>query len=640
MKSILLSFVIVALVLSIGLASAALEIKSVAVPASVNHNQEVTVRFNLINTDAAAHNGVTFTESTTSVGTWKTLPAATSVAAGETKELTAVLAIPAQSRGIITAQLKGKTDANVQATLLPLSIPINNTPSLKITTIKDTTNTQNGTINVTNTGNVALNNIVLSTSGNAKVTFSAASFPLALGASRAVDLSVVDISALAFGDNSIIVTARDSTESAATNTTSFTLRKSFCAAGSKGTNLTINDIKIRNSGKDDDRWKLLDEVTVEVRVENVGDNDVDDVVVQLALFDNSGRNTVSDLIFLNDDEEKITIGDINDGDEEKVTFKFKVAADIDDGDYKLGIKAYSKKSGESNLCVDSSSDLDSTLFQRITIEQEDDEDKFIAFDEVQFSPTEATCGDLVTLTASTVNIGDEDQDRVKVMLKSLDFKIDATQDITSGLDQGDDEGVSFTFTVPQGLADKTYTIDLSAQYDYSNGVYRRTLETPHHLPFKVFGCAAKQAAAQPQNLVAISAALESDALPGENMVVKTGLKNNGSQPLTVLVNVKGYDSWAKLSDISQRIVTLAAGESKDVKLTFDINKDAEGEQSFTLEVTANNQVQTQQVDVTLQEKEASFLGALGENKLAWVIGIINLVLIIIIIIVAVKISQR
>src|SRR3989338_7530864 len=125
MKSILLSVVIVALVLSIGLASAALEIKGVAVPTSVNHNQEVTVRFNLTNTDATAHNGVTFAESTTSIGTWKTLPAATSVAAGETKELTAVLAIPAQSRGTISAQLKGKTDANVQATPLSLSVPIN-----------------------------------------------------------------------------------------------------------------------------------------------------------------------------------------------------------------------------------------------------------------------------------------------------------------------------------------------------------------------------------------------------------------------------------------------------------------------------------------------------------------------------------
>ena len=638
MKSILLSVVIVALVLSIGLASAVLEIKGVVVPPSVNHNQEVTIRFNLTNTDATAHNGITFTESTTTVGTWKALPATTSVAVGETKELSAILAIPAQSRGTISAQLKGKTDANVQATPLTLSIPINNTPTIMITTIRDTTNTQNGTINVTNTGNVALNNIVLSTSGNARVTFSTANFPLALGASRAVDLSVIDISALAFGDNSVTVTARDSTESAATNTTSFTLSKSFCSAGSKGTNLTINDIKIRNSGDDDDRWKLLDEITIEVSVENVGDNDVDDVVVQLGIFDNSGRNMISDLTFSNDNEERITIGDINDGDEEKVTFKFKVAADMDDGDYKLGIKAYSKKSGESNLCVDSSSDLDSNLFQRITVEREDDEDKAISFDEIQFSPTEATCGDLVTLNANAVNIGDEDQDRVRVMLKSADLKIDATQDITSGLDQGDDAGVSFTFTVPQGLADKIYNLDLSAQYDYSNGVYRRTLETQHRLPFKVFGCTV--APTQQQNLVTISATLESDALPGESMVVKAGLRNTGSQPLTVLVNAKGYESWAKLSDVSQRIVTLAAGESKDVDLTFDINEDAEGEKSFTLEVTANNQVQTQQVAVTLQEKESSFLGTLGENKLAWVIGIINLVLIIIIIIVAVKISQR
>ena len=485
--------------------------------------------------------------------------------------------------------------------------------------------------------NVELKKVELSTSGNAQVTFSANQFLLPIGAARAVDINVIDMSTLVFGDNVVTITARDTTEAAAKNVSTFTLRKSFCVAGARTTNLTITDIELKNTGDDDENWKLLDEVTIEVEVENNADDD-EDVIVELGLFDNAGRNVVGKLDFSNDDEEEIKVN-INDDDSETVVFTFRVSPDLEDGNYKLAVKAYGDDAGESNVCTDTSSNFDKTVFQTIKIENEDDEGKFIAFDKIQFSPTEATCGDLVTLTLDAVNIGNEDQDRVKVTLKSTDLKLDVSQELRSGLDVGDDEQLSFTLTVPQGLADKTYTVDLSAEYDYRSGIYREMLDAPHRVPLKVFGCTLQLSPST--NVVSISAALTSDALPGKPMVVKVTLKNTASQEVTTLVNAKGYESWAKLSDVSQRIVTLAPSESKDVSMTFDVNKDAAGEQSFTLEVTTNDKIQTQQVAVALQGKESSsFFSTLGENKLAWIIGIINLVLIIVIIIVAVKISQR
>ncbi len=643
MKSPLLSFAIMALVFSIGLASAALEVQGIALPTSALHNQDVTVSFTLVNTNSVAYSAVTFTESSTNIGTWKTLPPATALAAGESKNLSGVLNIPLYASGRVNAQVKAKTETNVQATPLSVSFDINNTPALALATVKETTNAQNGTINITNAGNVALNAIEVSAGGNAKVIIStnnapiAAPFQLNAGASRLVDIAVTDISNLAFGENTLTITARDLAQTAAKATSTFTLRKSFCSAGAKGTNLSISDVEIRNAGEDDDDWKLLDEVTIEVEVDNNGAEDLRDVVVQLGLFDSSGRNVIGKLDFSNEDEEKIEIDKVNDDDSETVTFKFRVAGDIEDGTYKLAVKAYSKRLGESSLCADTSTDLENTLYETITVEQEDDEGKFIAFDEIALSPTEATCGDSVTLSTNVFNIGNEDQDRVKVRVSNAELKIDANQEIRN-LDTGDDKSITFSFAIPQEVADKTYTLDFTADYDYGSAGYHETLDTPYHFPLKVFGCAAKPAP-QPQNLVSIAADLESDALSGEPMVVKTTLKNTGAQSVTVLVNAKGHESWAKLTDISQRIVTLAPAESKDVRLTFDVNKNATGEQSFTLEVTANDRVQTQQVSVTLQKKD-SFWGNLSDNKLAWVIGIINLILIVIIIIVAIKISQR
>ncbi len=291
-------------------------------------------------------------------------------------------------------------------------------------------------------------------------------------------------------------------------------RASFCASGSKGTNLTITDVKLRSSGDDDEEWRLLDEVTIDVEVENTGTTDLEDIVVELGLFDSAGRNVAGKLDFSNDDEEKAEIDDLDDGDEEEVTFKFRVSGDMDDGNYKLALKAYSKKTGESNLCVDTSADLSDATFQQISVEREDDEGKFIAFQDLRVAPMDATCGDTVQVTAAAVNIGEDDQDRVKVSLSNPELKISLTQELRRGLDVGDDESVSFTFVVPEGSADKTYTFHMNAEYDYRNGVFRESLDAPHQVPVKVIGCAARAGAGQaPTSIQALQQTVNKTTTP-------------------------------------------------------------------------------------------------------------------------------
>lgn len=416
----------------------------------------------------------------------------------------------------------------------------------------------------------------------------------------------------------------------------------FCKSGEQGGNLSISNLDISNDGEDDETWRPLDTVKVEVDISNDGDDDIKDVVVELGLYDSSGKNKIGDLDFTNSDEEQFDIGTIKDGDEETATFEFRIPADVDDGNYKLKIKAYSDKLGEAKECVDSSSELSDNTFEDIEIELESDEGKFIAFDNVEFNPTEATCGDQVTLAFDAYNVGDEDQDRVNVFASSKDLKFDMSQEIVSGLDQGDHESMLFTFTVPQGLADKTYKVELSSEYDYRNGVYRQDSDNTDSYSIKVFGCGVSSNTGSSGSTssaakAALSASLDSEAKAGEDLKVTATVTNRLSTEASYVISASDYSTWASLKSISDRIITLSPGESADVTLTFAVSKDAAGEQSFTLEATNGNVVSQRDVVVSLAESQGF---SLGGNSLFWGIAIVNVVLLIAIVLVAIKLSRN
>ena len=117
------------------------------------------------------------------------------------------------------------------------------------------------------------------------------------------------------------------------------------------------------------------------------------------------------------------------------------------------------------------------------------------------------------------------------------------------------------------------------------------------------------------------------------------MTNLANQTTTFVVSPKGYESWADLTRTSDRLVTLRTGESKDITFTFDVNEDVTGEQTFTIEASNGNRAQTQEVAVEFAEERARS-DVFSDNKLIWVIGIVNIILIILIIVVAIKISQR
>src|SRR3989344_4824994 len=639
-RNTLFAFALIALfsIFSFSIASAALELTVTSVPISVLHDQaNIQILFKLKNTGNETQTGLDWSASTTSIGEWKTLPTLTSIGAGAEQSLSGVISIPKYSTGTINSQVKVIGDEESDSLSLA-AILITNTPKLKLTaSVDEIKSGQNGKIVVENIGNIQLNDVELNATGDFKVTFSENDLALVPGATKEITVSAVDLTKMTFGNNQITVTAKDSSQGSAESVV-LKHTQSFCKNNSVGGNLEITNIDFSSDGDAEDEWKTFNTVTVEVDVKNTGSNNIADVYVTLGLFDSSGKNRVGDLTFDNSDEEEVKVGKLNDGDKETVTFKFKVSPDLDKGDYKLAIKVYSDDEGESKECSDISSDFkDEDFYRLIDVSEEEDEGKFIAFDNIEIKPTtEATCGDSVTINAEMFNVGTDDQDQIKVTLKNTEIKINLEKEFKSGLNTGDKEDVSFTFIIPAGTKDKTYTLELGAAYDYRSGNYRQSLDEPAEVNVKVIGCAIIPT--QPDKIALITAELGSEARAGAELIVKTTITSVLAEQKDFVVRATGFESWAELNSISERLINLKEGESKEVTLSFTVNKDATGEKSFSIEAITGDKVESRDVAVNLAAAKPTF--SLGNNSLIWIIGAINVILIILIIVVAARISRK
>ncbi|MEK6878533.1 MAG: putative S-layer protein, partial [Nanoarchaeota archaeon] len=139
----------------------------------------------------------------------------------------------------------------------------------------------------------------------------------------------------------------------------------------------------------------------------------------------------------------------------------------------------------------------------------------------------------------------------------------------------------------------------------------------------------------------ITASLISEAKAGEDLSVKSTVTNLGVEA-DLVVRATGFESWATLNSISDPIIHLKNGESKEVTLDFNVDKDATGEQSFFLEVLSGDRNERREVVANLAESTGTSSPGLNlqGNSLIWIIGIINVILIILIIVVAARISRR
>ena len=390
--------------------------------------------------------------------------------------------------------------------------------------------------------------------------------------------------------------------------------------------IKIKDINIMSGfGDNEDFWYPLDEIEVEIEVENNGDEDMDDIEVKWGLY-----NVDKDDWVIDDEESDFNL---KDGQDETMYINFELE-DVDDFEDDDEYVFYVWANGE--IDDDDDTPVCASDSQNIEITNDDD---FVVLDDINF-PTTASCGSEVQITADVWNVGDSDQDEVKVVIFNSELGINEVVEI-GDINDFDNEVLDAFVEIPSDVEEKTYAISLKV-FDEDNDVYKTDEdndESEYIIRITLDSCFVSSTAL-------VSANLESGGEAGENLIVKSTIINSGTSSATYTINAAGYAEWANSVSIDQSVFTLDAGASKEVLLTFDVKEDASGEKQFNIEVISGNEiVSTQPVQVEIEGTSSWFAGITGNaledsNKYLWGIGILNVVLIIFIIIVAVRVARK
>ncbi len=408
----------------------------------------------------------------------------------------------------------------------------------------------------------------------------------------------------------------------------------------KKIDLTNNGISVGSFGSsmtfgDDESWFPFETIEAEIGVKNYGDYDTENVEVSWGVWD-----TDADEWVIEPDSEKDF--KLDHGDTETITISFTIDDDmdrdldqLDDGSH---YKFYAYLS--DGVVDDSDSPDDGKDFcaydsqdTEMVIERD-----FVILNNIQI-PETVQCSQTVTITADVWNIGDRDQDDVSVEIYNKELGLSEEVEI-GNIDAFENGKLDISIKIPSDAGEKTYSLKFTV-YDEDNDVYKNDYdddESIFNVPFKVEGNCGAGGEAQ----ALISASLESGGKAGQELVVKATIINTGSKLATYGISATRYSDWASSANLGQSTVILNAGESRDVLITLNVNKDVSGEKMFEIILTPTDGEEIiQPVSVSIEKSGFDFGDVIsGSNWYLWLIGALNLILVIIIIVVAVKVMRK
>ncbi|MFA5764510.1 MAG: putative S-layer protein [archaeon] len=474
-----------------------------------------------------------------------------------------------------------------------------------------------------------LTNIALTDTGSFDLTYDTTSFSLNTGQSKTVNISIVDKSVISLGKTYTATMTATSGNTSASGKVSAT--RLYCDTCSNVGNLavSIDDVTV-NSGFGDDEsfWYLNDEVSVDIKVENKGDWDMQDLEVSIALYTTDGKKIFED--------KKIKKVSIDSDDEQTVTYTFTLNENIEDFKDQKGV-LYVKAQGkidDSDSAYDNNATCDEDKLQ-VDVRTGDD---FVIVTNYIINGVETVkelndslnCGSKVTMQIEVTNIGDAKQEETYLTIYNKELGIDKTVEI-GDIKAFDTETVNFEFTLPKDTAEKWYELEFEV-YDDSDDIFVNSEDDQSisKLLIKVDG------GCQISDPI-ISAKLDSEARAGKELIVKTTNTNTEDKQVSFLVSASGFNSWSTLKEVSEGTFVLEAGQSKDVNLVFDVQKEIEGTQSFTIDVLADNEFAIKQsVAVEIESSKFNLFDFLKSNWLLVALGALIVILVVVIIIVAVR----
>ena len=509
-------------------------------------------------------------------------------------------------------------------------------PSFSISSATIPSDSNKTTFTITNNGNIDLTNIQLSASNEYSVEFNNTGFNLNAGESASVLVTrITSLNSLEFGLNKIVLTA---TANGGTSAISIlTSMRDFFEGSNKG-ELEISDIQfntLNGFGDDENYWYPLDEVEIRFDVDNNGDWDIQNIEINVCLYDLRSKKCVLDEGDMDLSNDKF---DVDSDDSQRVTLTFDVNPDnLREGnkDYTLFISAEGEVDDN-----DSPFDGDKTgtsSSQDIEIRTNEE---FIIVTDVQI-PSSVSCGQTAQITANVWNIGDNDLDDDEVFLRvsNSNLGLGETLTFTRGIRAMESEPISFSFTIPSDAKETQYPISFVAYDDKDLGtndvIENNENNEARYVTYLSVKCSSSQD-------ILVSASLESEAKAGSEMSIKVTLENTGSKISSLVLEPTGYQSWADVSSVPP-IITIAPESSGEGVIKFNVKNDASGTQQFNINVySGSDLVATQAVSVNIESKSGFGITglAIGDNAALWGFGLLNIILLIIIIIVAVRVARK
>lgn len=571
------------------------------------------------------------------------------LSAGESiiKELTVTIDSDYQSGIIVGDIIMKEMEDSSNNESLSFNVSIRESSSLTISITKDLSTTENGTVTVENTGNTQLTNVNVVSQGTADFTveFHPSSFDLDAGNSKTILISSNNADDLEIGDDNTLNIKATSNEANSSTKTLEVKGVSFCSGNNPG-ELSVGNFDFnveKGFGDDDDYWYPLDTVEIEFDVDNDGEYDVEDIEIEICLMDDSGE-----CIF---DEEDMDLSDDNfdldEGDEITVTGNLEIDPDElnkGDEDYTLYVKAQGVIDDNDAEEIDGNDTCNSNSEKNLEIRQEE----FIILSDFQNSDT-VQCGTEMEFVMDVWNIDDSDIDEDDIHFLVYNRELNIIKNIdgensVEDIDSLDKEELRFTVDIPEDAEEKTYGLEVRVYDDEDrddNDIYENSEddEAIYTLIFKVSGnCIGERTEAE---VTADSDAIVSGGSAGENMQVELSLRNNGNEESDYIIEASGYENWASLNSMTNTIDNLAAGDSDKIELDFDVDNDAEGDNSFSVKVYSEGRLVTEQeISLTIESSGSFSIGEyIKDNWYVWLI-IFDVLLVLAIVVVAIRLLRR
>lgn len=398
--------------------------------------------------------------------------------------------------------------------------------------------------------------------------------------------------------------------------------------------VTIRNVKVLSGyGSKEKYWYPFDEVEIELRVQNKGSWDVEDILVEWALYNLDGEELF--------DGEADEI-DIDSGDRETIYVKFKLDKDIEDfgddvvvyvkakgtiDDKDAGIHNGKETCDSVSLSVPMNIDRDFVIVEDLRVNS-------VYLEEGSFFNENVQCGSEVTITGNLWNIGTRDQEDLYIEIYSKELEIYEKIDF-SELDSFDDQSFSYKFIVPKGLEEKYYKISLEV-FDEDRKIFENS-EDKKSMKEVIIPVKGSCIIVKPNF---VSSELIGEAKAGKEMVFEITMSNPTTESTTLYFSSEGHESWAKFLGTEPSLFVLEAGQQVKIKFKYEILSSAEGEKMFSVIAKDQNGevVFDNSVLVNVKEKAKIDLDNV-DWKMVLIIGL-NVLLLLAIILVLRKIFRR